>query len=106
MGLCDLEPLNRNKALSLLQYNIHSLQNNKLFENDLQNIYAQLNIDQGKFESLWTTFFDVYDTLESYSTHLTKSIWDRTEKIYSFLKDNISTINQDKHQLINFKTWM
>lgn len=29
-------------------------------------------IDQEEFEKLWTIFFDLYDTLESFGSHLTK----------------------------------
>lgn len=34
-------------------------------------IYQHM-ITQQEFEMLWTTFFDLYDTLESFGSHLTK----------------------------------
>ena len=32
----------------------------------------ELPIKLADFENLWTTFFDLYDTLESFGSHLTK----------------------------------
>jgi len=30
------------------------------------------HVSKEEFEHLWTTFFDLYDTLESFGSHLTK----------------------------------
>lgn len=109
LGLHDLDQYCRKQALALLQYSIHSIQNNKLLEAEISAAYAGFNLDQKKFEQLWTTFFDVYDTLESFSTHLTKSVWERIELLYSFLKANVDKWQEGTfayHPLINFKEWL
>lgn len=56
-----------------------------------------------EFESLWTTFFDVYDTLESFGSHLTKAIWHRVDAFYNFIKTHGA---QAAHALQDFKAWM
>ena len=48
----------------------------------------QFGIEAGEFEQLWTTFFDVYDTLESFGSHLTKALWHRVEVFYDFVRKN------------------
>jgi len=44
--------------------------------------------DSSKFELEWTAFFDVFDTLESFGSHLTKAVWHRTEVFYEFIRRN------------------
>jgi hypothetical protein len=41
-----------------------------------QNLKAQ---GVGENELLWTTFFDIFGTLESFGSHLVKAVWPRTE---------------------------
>jgi len=36
-------------------------------------------------QEVWTTFFDLLETVESYSIHLVRPMWERIEVIYSFL---------------------
>ena len=48
---------------------------------------------------MWTTFFDVYDTLDSFSSHLTKAIWERTEMFYAHKE-------APTHPLNDFKSWL
>lgn len=38
-----------------------------------------------EFESTWATFFELYDTLDSYSSHLTKAVWERMESLYAMM---------------------
>lgn len=42
---------------------------------------------KSEFELLWSTFFDIYDTLESFGSHLTKAVWHRTELFYKFMSN-------------------
>ena len=46
------------------------------------------------------------ETLESYSTHLLKPIWDRVEQIYAFMKDNLSKWKEEVHPLVDFQKWL
>lgn len=60
---------------------------------------------------MWTVIFDVIETLESFSSHLTKSIWERTEHLYAFLKKNIHKFPAqgqrfEHHQLMNIVSWL
>ena len=41
--------------------------------------------DEAEFEQLWTTFFDVMDTLESFGSHLLKAVWHRVDTFYDFI---------------------
>jgi hypothetical protein len=50
--------------MSVLKSNLKRLGN--------ESVYSQLGLNQADFELLWTTFFDLYDTLESFGSHLTK----------------------------------
>lgn len=67
-----------------------------------------------EFELLWTTFFDVYDTLESFGSHLTKALWHRVELFYEFMKKNdelytrLDTANEGLviHHLADFRGWL
>ena len=45
----------------------------------------------------------MYDTLDSYSSHLTKAIWQRTESIYKYLQSGDQT---NLHPLQDFKEWL
>ena len=54
----------------------------------MKKIEEEFKIDQKQFENMWTIFFNVYETLDSFSGHLAKAIWDRTEVFYEFLAKN------------------
>lgn len=41
--------------------------------------------DEAEFQNLWTTFFDIMDTLESFGSHLIKCIWPRVDIFYDFI---------------------
>ena len=41
--------------------------------------------EEQEFELLWTTFFDVMDTLESFGSHLLKAVWHRVDTLYDFI---------------------
>ena len=74
-------------------------------------IYRDFEIDRKQFENLWTTFFDVYDTLDSFSSHLTKAIWERAEVFYEFLRKHQLKWHSNEavatqHPLIDFKSWL
>lgn len=51
---------------------------------------------------MWSIWFDVYDTLDSFSSHLTKAIWERTEIFYAYIKSNVNP----SHPLNDFKSWL
>lgn len=77
---------------------------------------VQINCSEKEFEQLWTTFFDVYDTLESFGCHLTKAVWHRIDIFYDFIKDkgekmanvdfNGNVIPSQLLVLEDFKTWL
>ena len=46
---------------------------------------SQRFTDPKEFELLWTTFFDIMDTLESFGCHLIKGIWKRIDLYYDFI---------------------
>lgn len=81
-GLSNNSQYCRNMAIQLLKLNIKK--------------YQQTN------ELLWTTFFDIYDTFESFGSHLTKAVWPRTEIFYNYLKDSA----EPKHALEDFSFWL
>lgn len=56
-----------------------------------------------QFDTIWSTYFDVYDTLDSFSSHLTKAMWERTEVFYTHLKQ---TTTEPVHPLVDFKAWL
>lgn len=63
-GLFDLDPYCRKVSMAVLKYNLKTLaQDGKLY----QGVQTK-----AEFELMWTTFFDLYDTLESFGSHLTK----------------------------------
>ena len=41
--------------------------------------------EEAEFELLWTTFFDVMDTLEGFGSHLLKAIWPRIDLFFDFV---------------------
>jgi hypothetical protein len=67
-GLYNIDQSCRKAALNILKYNL------------------QHYVGTSDLEYLWTTFFDIYDTLESFGSHLTKAVWHRTELFYEFIK--------------------
>ena len=64
--------------------------------------------DAKEFESLWTTFFDTMDTLESFGVHLTKGIWPRVDHYYNFLKKYSHLYDQGTvmDPLEDFRSWL
>ena len=62
-GLYDQDQYCRKISMALLKGNLKSLGN--------ESLYASI-FTTAEFELHWTTFFDLYDTLESFGTHLTK----------------------------------
>lgn len=62
-GLYEQDQYCRKVSMALLKGNLKSLGNESLYT-------GILTITE--FELHWTTFFDLYDTLESFGTHLTK----------------------------------
>jgi hypothetical protein len=62
-GLVDQDNYCRKVSISVLKSNLVTL--------GTEDIYKGF-ISQNEFELLWTTFFDLYDTLESFGSHLTK----------------------------------
>lgn len=89
LGLADPDTLCRKQAVTLLKQNLHAF-------TDQKEIETKFGISQEEFEQLWTIFFDTLDTLESFSTHLIKSIWDRLDLIYCFLQKNFKAYSQIK----------
>ena len=74
----------------------------KLFE-------EKASIDLKDFETLWTTFFDVYDTLESFGSHLTKAVWHRVELFYDYIRRNDAKYASNEkafHPLEDMKMWL
>ena len=62
-GLYDSDNYCRKVSVSVLKSNLKVLGD--------ENLYSD-KISKQEFELLWTTFFDIYDTLESFGSHLTK----------------------------------
>ena len=61
-----------------------------------------------QFELLWSTFFDIYDTLESFGSHLTKAVWHRTELFYDFMRefDALYASGDRIHPLEDMRMWL
>jgi hypothetical protein len=78
-GLYDADPGCRKLAQTVLKMNVRDL---------VKDSEQQFGIEKQLFEHLWTTFFDVYDTLESFGSHLTKALWHRVEEFYNFIKNH------------------
>ena len=66
-------------------------------------------MEEAEFEALWATFFDLSDTLESFGSHLVKSIWHRVDALYDFIR-KYKHIYDDPQQKINpledFRMWL
>lgn len=62
-GLHDLDQYSRKVSMAVLKSNLKALASEELYKHMLT---------KAEFELLWTTFFDLYDTLESFGSHLTK----------------------------------
>ena len=77
-GLSDYDQSCRKLSLTVLKSNL------KLVKDPAQ----AFGIEAEEFELLWTTFFDIFDTLESFGSHLTKALWHRVELFYNFMKKN------------------
>ena len=75
-----------------------------------------IHCTEKEFEQLWTTFFDVFDTLESFGSHLIKAVWQRIDVFYDFIQAyGAKMIGIDKNgnaivnqlvQLEDFRTWL
>lgn len=87
-GAYDFDAYCRKLAIQILQQNINKFQNSPEFESQLADVYQRFNMNKQQFEQLWSTFFEVYDTLDAFSSHLTKAIWERTEAFYAFLQQH------------------
>lgn len=72
-GLADTDQATRKLALNALKSN-------------LKTYGAPVNFTKSEFELFWTTFFDIYDTLESFGAHYTKNIWHRTDLFYEHIR--------------------
>ena len=90
-GLYHTDPLSRKMAVRLIQQNLASS----------KSIADQHGMTEKEFESAWATFFELYDTLDSYSSHLTRAVWDRLESLYAMMAKQKS----GAHPLANFATW-
>ncbi|CDW83820.1 rrna methylase family [Stylonychia lemnae] len=95
-GLSDTDNYCRKVSMSVLKSNLQVIGNEQLYNGF---------INKEEFEQLWTTFFDVYDTLESFGSHLTKAVWGRTEVIYKYIKDKYQDGVQ-LHPLLDFREWI
>ncbi len=62
-GLYDHDQYCRKVSMAVLKSNLKTLGNESLYHGILT---------KAEFENHWTTFFDLYDTLESFGSHLTK----------------------------------
>ena len=77
---------------------------------------VSIHCSEKEFEQLWTTFFDVYDTLESFGSHLIKAIWHRMDFFYDFIRDKKELIglsdeqgqflSNTLHKLEDFRLWL
>ena len=63
-GLYDLDPYCRKVSMAVLKSNLKTLASDGKVYQGVQT--------KAEFELMWTTFFDLYDTLESFGSHLTK----------------------------------
>ena len=77
-GLYDYDSLSRKTAIQLIKASLKRPVDAKVLEDS--------GLTQKAFDDLWETFFEIFDTLDSYSSHLTKAIWDRMEKLYKYMK--------------------
>lgn len=62
-GLYDHDQYCRKVSMAVLKSNLKALGTEQLYNGILT---------KAEFENHWTTFFDLYDTLESFGSHLTK----------------------------------
>ena len=75
-----------------------------------------IHCTEKEFEQLWTTFFDVFDTLESFGSHLIKAVWQRIDVFYDFIQaygDKMIGIDKNGNAIVNqlvqledFRTWL
>lgn len=63
-GLHDFDQYCRKVSMAVLKNNLKVM-------GAQESLYAGL-LTKAEFELHWTTFFDLYDTLESFGSHLTK----------------------------------
>ena len=87
-GLVDASQFNRNMALKILKQNLSRNQDS----------YSQ------KIEEMWTIFFDIYDTLESFGSHLVKAVWPRTEMFFEHIREYRD--EDEINPLIDFRIWL
>lgn len=62
-GLYDMDNYCRKISMTVLKHNLKFM--------GKEDIYHDI-LTTEEFENMWTTFFDLYDTLESFGSHLTK----------------------------------
>jgi hypothetical protein len=66
-GLHDIDQYCRKVSMAVLKANLKHLMSAPTFFSS-----GASPVPKPEFEQLWTTFFDLYDTLESFGSHLTK----------------------------------
>jgi hypothetical protein len=96
-GLQDIDQVCRKQALHVLKENL------KLLADEKAKGTIKLHCSEKDYEQLWTTFFDVYDTLESFGSHLTKAIWHRVDAFYDHLR---TSDTNDLYVQEDFKAWL
>jgi hypothetical protein len=102
-GLVNCDDANRKLSLEVVKGNLKMI-------TDPQ---ASFGVEKSEFEAMWTTFFDVFDTLESFGSHLTKAIWHRVELFYEYItkNDELYTRHDSKEEfsiphLADFRSWL
>lgn len=95
-GIAHLDQAPRKISLTILKENLH-----------LSKEAKQLTSEE-EFEALWTTFFDMMDTLESFGSHLIKAVWHRVAVFYDFIQkhEQIYDSKSPLHPLEDFKSWL
>ena len=95
-GLAHLDQAPRKVSLSVLKENLSAMTDRR-----------QLT-EIAEFEALWTTFFDVMDTMESFGSHLVKAIWHRVSVFYDFIRKHkdVYDTQQALNPLEDFRSWL
>lgn len=71
------------------------------------NLHQYDDGDKKEYELLWATFFDIFDTLESFGSHLIKSIWSRIEIFYDFIRKHDNLYKNNKiAPLKDMRMWL
>ena len=95
-GMANIDQAPRKIALNILKENLSAVSNTR-----------QL-IDAAEFELMWTTFFDVMDTLDSFGSHLLKAVWHRVDIFYDYILKYKQAYNDGTtiHPLEDFREWL